>query len=403
MSQVQERPSTGATASARRATDPASAFEIARDYLIRFYPLWFTFLDLADEPMVVTIPETSVTYSMLVVDPYGTVLQTNIAPQRPGAHAFTGPGYSGRLPTSVSATPVPIDFPIVIFRADKHSSTGEAQLREAEAFRTALKAQGLAAYVKNPSGGSAIILPESQYAIPFKTAADHTIANDPMTFLKQLQAAVGGAPTPPLTPEEQALVKSFNVLLAYGDANGELAAGAQAAHEMIIDNYISHRDANNWISFTNIGNWGTNYLDRASIAEFIQFGNGFSTAAYFQAFVDKGGQELNGASKAYVLRFPKDEIPQAKRFWSVTAYTPEAIELIPNAEDKYLVGSYTKDLQHDPDGSISIYIAHEQPAGAPKANWLPVSARQFNIMLRAYGPEGKVASGGYVPPAIEAR
>jgi hypothetical protein len=67
-------------------------------------------------------------------------------------------------------------------------------------------------------------------------------------------------------------------------------------------------------------------------------------------------------STPYVLTFGKRETPQAKRFWSVTAYIP---------------------------GS----------KGVPQPNWLPVPRGGFNLMLRVYGPEGKVASDTYVPPA----
>ena len=98
--------------------------------------------------------------------------------------------------------------------------------------------------------------------------------------------------------------------------------------------------------------------------------------------------------------------PEAKRFWSVTAYTPEAIELIPNAAEKYVVARYTPGLQTNTDGSVSIYMtrdARELPSGVPEANWLPIPRRAFNIMLRVYGPDGSVAAGTYVPPPINRR
>jgi hypothetical protein len=93
------------------------------------------------------------------------------------------------------------------------------------------------------------------------------------------------------------------------------------------------------------------------------------------------------------------------RFWSVTAYTPEAIELVPNPARKYGVASYTPGLQFntDDDGSLSIYMARQLPAGVPMANWLPIPPGAFNIMLRVYGPEETVEDNTYVPPGIEKR
>jgi hypothetical protein len=165
---------------------------------------------------------------------------------------------------------------------------------------------------------------------------------------------------------------------------------------------LGHTGPTTWIHFTNIGDWGKNVVERSSITEFIQYGNGISTAAYYHTFKDAKGAPLHGShGQAYVLTFPADRIPEAKRFWSLTAYTPEAIELIPNSADTYHVASYTPGLEKNADGSISIYLSAELPTGVPKANWLPVGKRPFNVMLRVYGPEGSVEQDRYLPPAIE--
>jgi hypothetical protein len=68
---------------------------------------------------------------------------------------------------------------------------------------------------------------------------------------------------------------------------------------------------------------------------------------------------------------------------------------------KYVVASYTPGLTYTADGSLSVYLAQQLPAGVPIANWLPIPAGSFNIMLRVYGPEGAVADNTYVPPSIQ--
>jgi hypothetical protein len=169
---------------------------------------------------------------------------------------------------------------------------------------------------------------------------------------------------------------------------------------LIVDRYLTHTGSTNWIHFTNIGAWGDNVIERSAITEFIQYGNGIDTAAYFHAFRDGTGHALDGKNPhGYVLTFLQDQLPDAKRFWSITAYTPDSIELIDNPANKYEVARYTPGLTYNADGSLSIYIARERPAGVPLANWLPVSHRRFNIMLRIYGTKDSIAS--YVPPAIE--
>ncbi len=158
----------------------------------------------------------------------------------------------------------------------------------------------------------------------------------------------------------------------------------------------------NWITYTNIGIWAPDeFIQRSSITEFIQYGNGHDTAAYYHAFKDGDGLPLDGTDQdGYVLTFPADQIPAASRFWSLTAYTPEAIELVPNSANKYLVASYTPGLQPNQDGSYSIYMARKLPAGVNAANWLPIPPGPFNVILRVYGPLGSVADNTYLPPGI---
>lgn len=416
------------------------AYSTTVAYVAEFYPLWFTynqarfathnrfvgpdrvsplyhivvainvdtlyvttFLELAAQPVVLTIPSTGVTYSILSLDAYGNIFESGIPAQTPGTYVFTGPGFTGTLPSEMIPIAMPLNFSNLIFRADKFSAGGEDQISEAEQFRGSLRIQALSDHINDPSGGTPWILPEVVFAIPYKRIADNLITKAPITFLKELKTAVASSNTPQMSPAVQELSDHFNSLFGDGSSNqSEFSAGARAAHELILDRYLTHTGPTNWITFDNIGAWGNNVVERAGITEFIQYGNGHSTAAYYHAFKDATGVALDGDNSAgYVLTFSAGQIPQAKRFWSVTAYTPDSIELIENSANKYNVGSYEPGLQTHPDGSISIYMSVELPAGVPTANWLPIPSGRFNAMLRVYGPEGSVAANTYVPPAIQ--
>ncbi|MBV9194161.1 MAG: DUF1214 domain-containing protein, partial [Solirubrobacterales bacterium] len=166
-------------------------------------------------------------------------------------------------------------------------------------------------------------------------------------------------------------------------------------------------DQNRWVYFDNIGEWGTNYLDRAATTEFLEFSNNATTSGYYSAFTDGRGASLDGSSHVYRLTFstnenaPEGAIPDAQRFWSLTAYMPRGMTLVPNAARKYLVASYTK-TQKSSDGSITLYIQASPPAGH-RANWLPVPRGPFSLVLRVYGPTGNTSPGSkYIPPRIMA-
>ena len=430
-------PSAAQPVEGKQNAQPSDAYTTTVDYVTTFYPLWFTYyqskvdsligtsnlmvgsdrvsplyhfvvainhdtlysgvyLNLTAEPVVVTFPANpeNVPFSLLVLDPYGTEIKTEIPPQAKGAYAFTGPNFSGPLPEGVTRVRMPIDYPALYVRAVKLN-----QVQNAEKFRAALKTQTLSKYLIDPNGGATTILPEALFALPFKTTADQVIARQPIAFLKLLQKAVAAPNTPELSERDRGLSDRFNTLFGDGETQqSEFSAGAQKAHEEIVSNYLTHTGETNWIHFRNIGDWGDDVVDRSSITQYIQLANSIETAAYYHTFNDAQGQTLDGSNqRVYVLKFTKDQIPKALRFWSLTAYTPNAIELIANEADKYVVASHTPELQYGSDGSLTVYMSAKQPAGVPTANWLPVRPGKFNIMLRVYGPAGDAS---YVPPAI---
>jgi hypothetical protein len=294
----------------------------------------------------------------------------------------------------------------LLFRADKASSTGQDTTSEAAQFREGLFTQPLCAYLHRscpsgiPAGGFAQILSQRHFAAPIKSIIDALAERHQLVLLKMLQTAVHAPNTPPMSPAQQALSNRFDRLFRHIRANASsLRAGVRAAHRLIISSYLTHTGRTNWVHFNNIGNWGRRVVQRSAITEFCQYCNSITTAGYWHAFKDGQGKPLNGRkTRGYVLRFRKGQLPAATRFWSVTAYTPQAIELIPTRAQKYEVASYTPGLHYNSDGSLTIYIARTRPRGVPMANWLPVRRFKFNLMLRIYGTTDSAKT--YVPPAI---
>jgi hypothetical protein len=413
-----------------------SAYDITVKYVVTFYPLWFTYqqwrvssvnqfigpshmgplyhavvapnddtlyantvVNVTKEPVIFTIPATKDHYSVLSTDAFGNVNDTGIATA--GTYGLTGPHWQGTLPPGVTPVSLPANMTSVIVRADKYAPDGQNEELEAERFRRELRASPLSDYERDPHARPTNILPLFYFSVPFKGIADDVITKDPVGFLGQLQKAVASTIPPPLTSQEQAISAQFDALFSASNRNDSgFMQGARDAHQMILNRYLQNTGKTNWITFADIGTtWSS--LVRSAITEFIQYGNSHATAAYYQAFKDGEGDDLDAKTHNYVVTFSKSQIPQAQRFWSVTAYIPGSITLFRNSARKYLVGSYTPGLRKNRDGSISIYLAQRLPNGVPMANWLPVPSGQFNLMLRVYGPEGKVAANTYVPPAVE--
>ncbi|WP_080635996.1 DUF1214 domain-containing protein [Salinispora mooreana] len=414
----------------------AHVYEVTRRYVTKFYPRWFThqqqrvlvpnllfgpdemsptfrsvvapsddtlytsaLIGVRHEPAILEIPDTAATYGVLITDVYGNIINTDISTTSGGTYAFTGPGWSGSLPPEVAQIALPVTNPLLIIRTNRFSSEGENQSALAEEFRRSLRMGPLLAYERGVLAET-LILPVTFWARSFKRDAGRLIRNNPIRFLRELQRGVRDIRTPPLTGDNRELADEFDKLLATGRFDEEFARATQDAQSAIIANYLDNTDQNNWINFRNIGFWGREYLDRSSIAEFCQYCNGIDSSAYYNVFQGEDDRPLNGASGGYVLTFERDQIPQSRDFWSVTSYISETINLHRNPEDKYVVASYTPGLETNEDGSISIYATPTPPPGVSTANWLPVPDGPFSMLLRVYSPEGSVADGTYVPPAV---
>ena len=232
-------------------SDSANPYDTAFNYVVTFYPRWFTyfqaanlnkligpvrispiyhavvainddtlyasaFFSLTDEPVIVTIPTTSDVYSVLRLDEYGNVVPgiTAAPPGQPGAvYALTGPGWNGMLPEGVIQIQPGVNNGEIIFRADKfvkNRSMYEDMQQQAETFHRSLCLIPLSQYPPCPNAGLAKILPEVVFAVPYKGLAVGLIANQPIVFLKTLQTAVLSPATQPLTPDEQTLSDNFN-------------------------------------------------------------------------------------------------------------------------------------------------------------------------------------------------
>jgi hypothetical protein len=104
---------------------------------------------------------------------------------------------------------------------------------------------------------------------------------------------------------------------------------------------------------------------------------------YAAAFVDAKGNSLDG-TKTYKLHVPP-RVP-AKDFWSFTVYDNQTRSMLQTDQQFPAVGSLTKGLLVNADGSVDVYFAPKAPMGK-EANWVQtVPGKGWNTLLRLYGP-----------------
>ena len=119
---------------------------------------------------------------------------------------------------------------------------------------------------------------------------------------------------------------------------------------------------------------------------------------YLGAYKDKDGDWLDGGMN-YTLHVPANA--PAETFWSVTAYEVSTRTLINN---KYEIAdrSSRMDLAMNADGSVDIYFGPDKPAGDKARNWIPTEAgRAWFPYFRLYSPKQAFLDRTWVLPDIE--
>lgn len=123
---------------------------------------------------------------------------------------------------------------------------------------------------------------------------------------------------------------------------------------------------------------------------------------YFFALRDAAGDRLDG-SRGYTLRFGPGQLPPLGQygFWSLTLYDDRFL-LHDNPLDRYALRPDSPGLTFAADGSLTLAIGAERPAGVPEGNWLPAPRTPFAVALRTYLPQPVIQDGTWFPLGLMA-
>lgn len=374
-------------------------------------PYSLAILDLA-EPVVLTVPANPDQryYTLQLMDFYsdtigyvGVRATDNVA----GDYLVTGPGWKGEVPKGIKGV-IPSWTPWAFIAGRTYTDGSEADMVKMRAFQDGYKITPLSAYGKSGA-----------MPAPRKDVMDVAAKTDPLGAFKTMNAVMKENPPP---ARDEALMKQFALVglgpLAKGnldDLDPAIQRGLQRA--LVDGNALLGKTAkvggsitgatrvqNGW--FYGASNWGRmaadgDFLGRAGTQAFSGITEHLiEESVKLRTFVDAEGQPLNGDNR-YVIRFSKDEIPEARSFWSVTLYD-ERFNLVFNEAGRYSFGDKVPGLNYGEDGSLTIYIQPDQPQGDKASNWLPSPKGQdFNLFLRTYFPGPKLLDQSYVAPAVQ--
>ncbi|SDW13723.1 Uncharacterized conserved protein [Albimonas donghaensis] len=151
-----------------------------------------------------------------------------------------------------------------------------------------------------------------------------------------------------------------------------------------------------------LGDYGQDFFIRASVAVGGLGALPLEEATYFRA-TSVGGERLDGR-RPMRWRIPGDRPLPVDGFWSLSLYapTPEGeFFFVENPIGRHAIGDRTPGLVRDPDGGVTLHLAHDDPGDARRANWLPAPAGPYDLILRCYLPAKELLDGRRRPPEPE--
>ncbi len=351
---------------------------------------WF---DLEKEPYVVSVPAMNDRYYLLpMLNAWTEVFQVPGKRTTGGGaqtFAITGPNFKGKLPAGVVEYKSKTNTVWLLGRI--YSSGTPADYEKVHALQDQMAAVPLSAYGKPYTPPRAKVDPAVDMKTPVRDQVDKMSAKD---YFGTLAAQL--AKNPPAPADAPVIAKMAKIGIEPGkELDEQKLAKVIAKWESLkkVKHYakeLAERDGvNGWIVKTDLGNYGTRYLDRAFVTAVGLGANKPEDAVYVPTRVDGDGKPLDG-SHAYVIHVPKGQTPPVRGFWSLTMYD-DKLFFVENPKNRFTL-SQRDTLKTNPDGSVDLYIQKDSPGAAKESNWLPAPDGKFVLMLRLYWPKDSAPS-----------
>jgi hypothetical protein len=399
-----------------RVFPDANFTDVVRTNVDTLYSI--AYLDLENGPLTLQIPPIADRYySLQFIDAYSNnyhYIGSRTNETTGGTYLITGPGWQGTVPSEMKQIQTPTNKSVIGIRI---------LVKDPQDVDTVHSIQDK--FILSPiSGESVTNSTSSVLGAGSNDSKDVPVAPDPAlipaTGIKIYDEISRDMAENPPPQNDSAVVAKFETIgigpgmtpstqtnetirqaLENGITEGEKiinarlrVLGANVNGWDIIGMVVNGSNITN-----NVGNFGTDYLLRAAVAKYGLFANSPEEAVYPGTFTDSQGQNLTGANK-YLLHFDKGQTPPVNAFWSLTMYN-NASYFVDNPINRYAIGDRTPGLKYNEDGSLDIYIQHDNPGPGKESNWLPAPEGDFNLSMRLYIPQDPVLKGEYQYPPLQ--
>ncbi len=367
------------------------------------------FLDLAAEPIVLSVPDTHGRYYLMpMLDAWTNVFASpgkRTTGTKAGNFAITGPDWKGTLPAGVKELKSPTNMAWIIGRTQ---TNGPADYPAVHAIQDGYKLTPLSSFGKRYVAPQGKVDPDVDMKTPPLEQLQKMSAE---TFFDRLATLLKANPPP--ASEAPILEKLKTIGLVPGEKfelaklDPAVAKGLKYSVEVALEKLQTASKetgagVNGWrVPPMILGNYGSDYGVRAVVALIGLGANLPQDAVYPSIFVDADGSPFDSANR-YVIHFDKGATPPVDAFWSVTLYDNDGF-FIANPINRFAISSWMP-VKKNADGSVDLYVQRDSPGKDKEANWLPSGDKAFNLTLRMYWPKEKppsILDGSWAPPAVK--
>jgi hypothetical protein len=383
---------------------PADFRGIVRPNFDTLYSI--AWLDLTNEPLVVSAPDTAGRYYLLPMLDMWTDVFSSPGWRTTGTEAanflVTPPGWVGRVPEGFTLVAAPTPFVWIIGRT---KTDGQADYDSVHRIQAGYKVTPLSGWGQTPEPVTVKIDPTVDMKTPPLTQVDTMPAAAYFEYAAELLKL-----HPPHLTDGPILAQIRRIGIAPGesfdisklgpaarDAVETSAAEAQRLMKWKVPTVA--RVANNWsMSTDTMGVYGNYYLKRAIVAQLGLGANLPEDAIYPLNLSDENSKPLDGANR-YTIHFDKGATPPVNAFWSITLYDNDGFQ-VANVLNRFAISIWMP-FKYNPDGSLDLYFQSDTPSKEKEANWLPAPGAPFNLTMRLYSPQRDALTGKWNPPPVK--